>query len=117
MARITTSHAVADRNSRLASELAGIGMIPEARGGMASAVMTRPRALSGRSSSPDASSPLWRRGQEIAETADSLDDVDIELLADAADKDLNRIGVAVKVLVVEMLDQLGARHDATRMVH
>src|SRR5438105_7972648 len=99
MARITTSQAVADRNSRLASELAGIGMIPEARGGgMASAVMTGPRSVSSRASSQDPSkAPLCarclRRGHEIAETTDGLDDVHVELLADAADEDFNRVGV------------------------
>src|SRR4051812_13485028 len=127
MARITTSHAVADRNRRFASELAGIGMIPEARGGMASELMTRTRPLPRRPSSQDtsrqdsskhrASGAGGRRGQEIAEATDSLDDVDVELLADAADEDLDGVGVAVEVLVVEMLDQLGAGHNASRMVH
>ena len=43
--------------------------------------------------------------------------IDTELLADAADEDLDGVGVAVEILVVEMLDQLGARHHAAGMVH
>src|SRR3569623_562242 len=123
MARITTSHAVADRNRRLARELAGIGMIPEARGGRASDVITGPRPLFGLPSSQDteqrqaSGARRLRRGQEIAETTDGLDDVDVELLADAADEDLDRIRVAVEILVIEMLHQLGARHHAPGMVH
>ena len=58
-----------------------------------------------------------RRRQQIAEAAHGLDDVDIELLADAADEHLDRIGVAVEVLIVEMLDQFGARDHASRMMH
>src|ERR1700676_2774525 len=57
------------------------------------------------------------RREQIAEAADGLDDVDPELLADTADEDLDRVGVAVEILVVEMLDQLGARHHAAGMVH
>src|SRR5271154_3345750 len=57
----------------------------------------------------------WR--EQIAEAAHRLYDVDAEFFADAADEDLDRIGVAVKVLIVEMLDQFGARHHAAGMVH
>src|ERR1700676_927713 len=57
------------------------------------------------------------RREQIAEAADGLNDVDPELLADTADEDLDRVGVAVEILVVEMLDQLGARHRAAGMVH
>src|SRR5437867_3034464 len=81
--RISTVQAVADRNSRSASELARIA----------------------------------RRRQEIAEPPDGLDDVDPHLLADAADEHLDRVGVTVEVLIVEMLHELGARHYAARMVH
>src|ERR1700720_4478949 len=57
------------------------------------------------------------RAEQIAETADGLNHVDAELLADAADEDLDRVGVTVKILVVEMLDQLGARDHAAGVVH
>src|SRR5271168_2353502 len=57
------------------------------------------------------------RREQITETAHRLDHIDAELLADAADEDLDRIGVAVEVLVVEMLDELGPRHHAAGMVH
>ena len=55
--------------------------------------------------------------EQIAEAAHGLDHVDAELLADAADEDLDRVGVAVEILVVEMLDQFGARHHAAGVVH
>ncbi|BBO05065.1 hypothetical protein BwSH20_33980 [Bradyrhizobium ottawaense] len=44
MARITTSQAVADRNRRVASELAAIGMIREGAGWRASELMSRTKA-------------------------------------------------------------------------
>src|SRR5882762_5475663 len=81
--RMTTVQAVADTNSRSASELARIG------GGC----------------------------EKVAEAAHGLDDVDAELLADAADEDLDGVGIAVEVLVVEMLDQLAARHHPAGMMH
>src|SRR5688572_5486672 len=56
-------------------------------------------------------------GQPVAETAHRLDHVGRDLLAEAADEDLDRVGVAVEVLVVEMLDQLRARDHATVVVH
>ena len=55
--------------------------------------------------------------EQIAKSAHGLDDVDAELLADAADEDFDGVGIAIEVLVVEMLDQLGARHHAAGMVH
>src|SRR4051794_13648951 len=59
---------------------------------------------------------VWRR-QQIAEPAHGLDDVDAELLADPADEHLDGVAVAVEILVVEMLDEFGARDDAAGMVH
>src|SRR5947207_13267679 len=59
---------------------------------------------------------IWRR-EQIAEAAHGLDHVDAELLADASDKDLDGIGVAVEILVVQMLDQFRARDYAAGMVH
>src|ERR1700722_1040417 len=60
---------------------------------------------------------IARRGEQIAEPAHGLDHVDAELLADAADEDLDGVRVAVEILVIEMLDQLGARDDAAGVVH
>src|ERR1700687_5451332 len=60
---------------------------------------------------------IARRGEQIAEPAHGLDDVHAELLADAADEDLDGVGVAVEVLVVEMLDQLAARDPAASVMH
>ncbi|GCC46815.1 hypothetical protein chiPu_0030797, partial [Chiloscyllium punctatum] len=58
-----------------------------------------------------------RRRQHVAEAANRLDDIDFQLLADAADEHLDGVGVAVEVLVVEMLDQLGARNHPPGVVH
>src|SRR5882757_6680808 len=60
---------------------------------------------------------IARRREEIAQPPHRLDDVDAELLADAADEDLDGVGIAVEVLVVEMLDQLAARHHPAGMMH
>src|ERR1700681_4353606 len=53
----------------------------------------------------------------VTETANGLDQVGRDLLAQAPDEDLDRVRVAVEILVVEMLDQLGARDDAVAVVH
>src|ERR1700748_1606072 len=110
MARITTSHAVADRNRRFASELPRIRGIPGSRGRKVagrSCPTKTPVPVSGQASSSSISG-AWcgRRGQEIAQPSDGLDDVDVQLLADTADKDLDGVRVAVEILVVEMFDQL-----------
>src|SRR5207248_5457434 len=81
--RISTGQAVAETNSRSASELVRIA----------------------------------RRCQEISEPPDGLDDIDPDLLANAADEHLDSIGIAVEILIVEMLHQLGARHYAPGVVH
>src|SRR3954451_22642978 len=54
---------------------------------------------------------------QVAEPSDGLDQLDAELLAQTPDEDLDRIRVAVEVLVVEMLGQLAAGDDAAGMVH
>ena len=54
---------------------------------------------------------------DVAEAARGLDDVDAELLAQPADEDFDRVGIAVEVLLVEMLDDLGARDDAAGVMH
>src|SRR6516162_1295242 len=58
-----------------------------------------------------------RWSEQIAEPAHGLDDIDAELFADAADEHLDGIGVAIEVLVVEMLDQFAARDHAAGMMH
>src|SRR5215212_1485609 len=55
--------------------------------------------------------------QEVAEPAHGLDHVHAELFSNSTDKYLDRIGVAIEVLVVEMFDQFGARYNASGMVH
>src|SRR5579864_3426176 len=55
---------------------------------------------------------LGRRIVEtIAETAHGLNQVGVELLAQAADEHLDRIGIAIEILLIEMFDEFGARHD------
>src|SRR3954464_7379559 len=60
---------------------------------------------------------IARRSEEIAKSPHGLDDVDAELLANAPDEDFDGVGIPIEVLVVEMLDQLAARHHAAGMVH
>src|SRR5450759_5435198 len=87
MTRMTTAQAVAETNSRSARELTRIKS-------------TRVGGV-----------------KQIAETAHGLDDLDPEFLADAADEHFDGVAIAVEVLIVEVLDQLGARHHAARVVH
>src|SRR5262249_16871312 len=60
---------------------------------------------------------IARRSEQVAEAAHRLDHVDAELLADTADEHLDRVRVAIEVLIVEVLDQLGARHHPAGVVH
>src|SRR5712691_1386803 len=62
-------------------------------------------------------SRIARRREQIAEPAHGLDDVDAELLADAADENFDGVGIAVEILIVEMLDQLAARYHAAAVMH
>src|SRR6516225_5771788 len=55
---------------------------------------------------------IARWSEQIAKPAHGLDDIDAELFADAADEHLDGIGVAIEVLVVEVLDQFAARDHA-----
>ena len=62
--------------------------------------------------------PSVRVGVEkIAEAAHGLDDVDAELLAQAADEHLDGVRIPVEILVVEVLGQFAPRDDAAGMVH
>src|SRR6476469_7738394 len=55
--------------------------------------------------------------QPVAQAADGLDHVRRDLLAQPADEHLDGIGIAVEVLLVQMLDELGARHHALVVMH
>src|ERR1700692_114312 len=57
------------------------------------------------------------RREQIPETAHGLDHVNAELFADAADKYFDGIGIAIEILVVEMLDKFGAGNDAAGVMH
>src|SRR5215470_4439855 len=64
-------------------------------------------------------SELARIGQceQVTQPPHRLDHVDAELLANPSDEDLDGVGVAIKILVVKVLDQLRTRHHAAGMVH
>src|SRR5689334_13344165 len=70
----------------------------------------------------DSDSSLGRRTaqfgifQRIAKPAHRLNKARVQLLAQAADEDLDRVGVAVEILVVEMLHQFGARYNLAAMM-
>src|SRR6476469_182070 len=67
---------------------------------------------------PCSSGPGLRRLLEaVTEAADGGDDVSAELLADACDEDLDRVRIAVEILVVDMLDKLGPAHHLALVVH
>src|SRR5262245_59734706 len=87
---------VSDRNSATPRE----GDVLTWRSGVS---VTRPSSL--------------RRPHAVPHAAHRLDHVDAHLLAQASDKHLDRIGIAVEILVVEMLDQFRARDHLAHMVH
>src|SRR3954462_12814639 len=60
---------------------------------------------------------IARRGKNVAEAPHGLDYVDVKLSANATDKDLDGVGIAVEVLIIEILDQFAARNHATGMMH
>src|SRR5215469_3431987 len=51
--------------------------------------------------------------EQIAETANGLNQIGVELAAKPSDEHFDRIGVAVEILVVEMLHEFRARHHAS----
>src|SRR5271166_5189473 len=63
------------------------------------------------------SAALFLDAYHIAEAARGLDDVDTELLAQPADEYLDRVRIAVEILLVEVLDNLAARDDPSRVMH
>src|SRR4029079_17421989 len=58
-----------------------------------------------------------RVAQAVAKSAHGLNDVDGDFLAQAPDEHLDGVRIAVEILLVEMLDKLGARHHAAVVVH
>src|SRR4029079_15348539 len=62
-------------------------------------------------------SRIIRFGDAISHAADGMEDVDAEFLAQPPDKHFDGVRAAVEILVVEMLDQFGARHDLALVVH
>src|SRR5690242_1815648 len=70
----------------------------------------------------DRDSSLSRRAaqfgifQRIAKPAHRLNEARVEFLAQAAYEDLDRVGVAVEILVVKMLHQFGARYNLAAMM-
>src|SRR5580765_665150 len=53
----------------------------------------------------------FRNFEAIAKTTHRLNEICVQFLAQASDEHFYRIGVAVEILIVKMLDQLGARYD------
>src|SRR4029079_13759904 len=85
--RMTTAQAVAERKRRSAREVARIP------------------------------STYIRRHEQIFEDAHGLDDFDPQLFADTTDEHLDRIGVSIEILVVEMLAQLCTLEHAAGVMH
>src|SRR5262245_49453276 len=53
----------------------------------------------------------------VAQAANGLDHVRRDLLAQASDEHFDGVGVAVEVLLIKMLDELGARNDTIVVMH
>jgi len=67
------------------------------------------------------SDPVRRLGTfcdaAVAEAADRGDHIRAELLADARDEDFDRVRIAVEILIVDMLDELGPADHLALVVH
>src|SRR3972149_9366834 len=63
------------------------------------------------------SAPVVRRRQTITQAAHRGYEIGAELAAQAADEYLDGVRIAVEVLAVDVLGQLGARHDLALVVH
>src|SRR3954462_4074510 len=74
------------------------------------------RAASELSRMPEGLFGFGGRVEAVTQAAHGLDQIGVQLLAQAADKDFDRVGVAVEILVIEMLDQFGARHHLAAMM-
>src|SRR5688572_23523244 len=55
--------------------------------------------------------------EAVAKSADGVDEVGTELLANARDEHLDGVRVTIEILIVDMLDQLGARYHLALVVH
>src|SRR3954447_24719267 len=67
---------------------------------------------------PCSSDPsLLRLLEAVAEAADRRDHVSAELFADARHEHLDRVRIAVEILVVDMLDQLRPAYHLPLVVH
>src|SRR6478752_4297040 len=53
----------------------------------------------------------------VSEATDGFDEVDAELLAKPAHENLDRVGIAVEILIIHMLHQLRAGDDLTHVMH
>src|SRR5690349_14833844 len=106
MTRMITVQAVAERNSRTASELLRRRFAPEA--GL--------ERVKGKLKT-NAMSARVGRSQQIAEPADGLNDVDAELFTNASDEHFDGVRIAIEILIVQMLDQFGTRDHAAGVMH
>src|SRR5207237_4778181 len=76
---------------------------------------TRARRSAGASA---ASAPASRLSSDpVAEAAHRLDQRDSELAPQPRDEDLDRVGVTLEVLCIDVLGQLALRDDAPAVVH
>src|SRR5262245_64542967 len=53
----------------------------------------------------------------VAQAANGLDHVGWDFFAQSPDEHLDGVGVPIKILLVQMLDQLGPRDDAIVVMH
>src|SRR6185503_18537254 len=60
---------------------------------------------------------IIRLGNAIAQAPDGAQHVDTQLFPQAADENFDRVGIAIEVLVIEVLDELGAGDDAPLVHH
>src|SRR5262245_51698146 len=103
----STAHSVEKAMTRKVSERSRKLMV----------VPRRREVWCGRSSSSVTRRSSLRLAHAVAHAAHRLDQVDAHLLAQTSNKHLDRIGIAIEILVVKVLDQLGARHHIAHVMH
>src|SRR5690606_2732748 len=97
------------RRDRLPVCGAGLGSSPATAGGTGADGATAGASL--------AAAGLVGVVEAVAKSTDGGDHVGTQLLADAGDEDLDRVRIAVEILIVDMFDQFGAAHHLALVVH
>src|SRR3546814_1823003 len=125
--KFCSTRLVIERSSAMPPPISSTAIQPEAISTMRRARLTCARTDStaslsagpGAGSEPKSLGPgsVCRVVEAVSKSTDGRNHVCAEFLADAGDENLDRVRIAVKILIVDMLDQLGAADHLALVVH